>query len=258
MTPTTEHQTPQLDSSIHNITSMLATATKRSRGAATGPRSFDVIAAEPGSAISFKVHGFCRGEELTAMDSGTDSIFVVWDGKILASACDESQSLVEGDALLRLCSESARLTAESGYATVLEFIISSETDQHAPLGNREVFSSLVQNATQTATSKRSFGVIFGPENGSLHATLFVGTVPVGSAPWHFHQYDEIAVILSGRGAFHFGDSVTPVESGSAFRIPARQLHVNENSSDATDMILLGLFTPGGSPSAAYLPRNEAN
>ena len=40
--------------------------------------------------------------------------------------------------------------------------------------------------------------------------------------------------------------------GSAFRIRPRELHVVENTSPTDELVVVGLFTPAGSPSAAYL------
>ncbi len=56
-----------------------------------------------------------------------------------------------------------------------------------------------------ATGSRSFQVLFGPHNGSTRATLFVGYIPPGKAPWHYHLYDEIVWVWRGPGRFHLGD-----------------------------------------------------
>ena len=95
-------------------------------------------------------------------------------------------------------------------------------------------------------------MLFGPHNGSTRATLFVGHVPPGAAPWHFHLYDEIVWIRSGRGRFHTRDGSEPLAPGSAFRIRPREVHIVENTSPTDELVVVGLFTPAGSPSAAYL------
>jgi len=102
-----------------------------------------------------------------------------------------------------------------------------------------------------ATGSRSFQVLFGPENGCTRATLFVGYVPPGRAPWHFHQYDEIVWIWNGTARYHLGQGVSELRSGDAVRVHPREVHVIENLGGG-DLALLGLFTPAGSPSAAYL------
>jgi quercetin dioxygenase-like cupin family protein len=95
-------------------------------------------------------------------------------------------------------------------------------------------------------------VLLGPENGSTRATLFLGRIPPGAAPWHYHLYDEIVWVPDGPGRLHVGDRVEELGPGAAFRLRPRELHVVENAGDA-EMTVLGLFTPAGSPSAAYLP-----
>jgi quercetin dioxygenase-like cupin family protein len=103
-----------------------------------------------------------------------------------------------------------------------------------------------------ATGKRSFQVLFGPENGCTRATLFLGHIPPGRAPWHYHLYDEIVWVPHGPGRLHLGAGVEELGPGSAFRLSPRELHIVENAGE-TAMTVLGLFTPAGSPSAAYLP-----
>ena len=109
----------------------------------------------------------------------------------------------------------------------------------------------------SATGKRSFQILFGPQNGSTRATLFVGYVPPGAAPWHFHLYDEIVWIWRGEGRFHTGAGAEPLGAGSAFRISPREVHIVENTSATDELVVLGLFTPAGSPSAAYLTGETA-
>ena len=82
--------------------------------------------------------------------------------------------------------------------------------------------------------------------------MFVGYVPPGKAPWHYHLYDEIVWIWRGPGRYHLGDEVEPLEDGSAFRITPREVHIVENTHPERELAVLGIFTPAGSPSAAYL------
>ena len=43
-----------------------------------------------------------------------------------------------------------------------------------------------------------------------------------------------------------------IADGAAFRLASRELHIVENLALDRDMVVLGLLTPAGSPSAAYL------
>ena len=74
-----------------------------------------------------------------------------------------------------------------------------ETDLHAPMGTRERIVAAAQVEPGKATGSRSFQVLFGPHNGCMRATMFVGYVPPGAAPWHYHLYDEIVWIWRGPG-----------------------------------------------------------
>ncbi len=40
--------------------------------------------------------------------------------------------------------------------------------------------------------------------------------------------------------------------GAAFRLRPREVHIVENSSSDEELTVLGIFTPAGSPAAAYL------
>jgi mannose-6-phosphate isomerase-like protein (cupin superfamily) len=79
----------------------------------------------------------------------------------------------------------------------------------------------------------------------------MGFVPPGKAPWHFHLYDEIVWIPHGPGRLHLEDRFVDFGRGAAFRLRPRQVHIVENTGKDT-LEVLGLFTPAGSPSAAYL------
>ena len=64
-------------------------------------------------------------------------------------------------------------------------------------------------------------------------------------------------MLRGEGRVHVGDAVEELAPGSAFRLHAREVHVVENSHSQEELAVLGIFTPAGSPSAAYLTADVA-
>ena len=119
------------------------------------------------------------------------------------------------------------------------------------MGRRALTVSLDDATAQQATGARSFQVLFDASNGSTRATLFAGFVPPGKAPWHYHLYDEIVWVPEGPGRLHIGESVEELEPGSAFRLRPREVHIVENTTER-ELTIIGLFTPAGSPSAAYL------
>jgi mannose-6-phosphate isomerase-like protein (cupin superfamily) len=81
-------------------------------------------------------------------------------------------------------------------------------------------------------------------------TQFVGSIPPGRAPDHFHLYEEVICVLAGEGVMHAGDSSTPVAGGSCIFLPIRQRHCLENVGSG-ELRLLGVFYPAGSPAVRY-------
>ncbi len=61
----------------------------------------------------------------------------------------------------------------------------------------------------------------------------------------------------GPGRLHIGETTAELEAGSAFRLRPRQVHIVENPSTDRELTVLGIFTPAGSPSAAYLTPDVA-
>jgi quercetin dioxygenase-like cupin family protein len=162
------------------------------------------------------------------------------------------QRLRAGSALLREPDDgAATIAGDDPGATLAVFGVGPTADLHAPLGPRDSVAELNLDVAAAATGSRSFQVLLGPENGCCRATMFVGVVPPGAAPWHFHNYDEIICVLRGEGVYHQASGPELTRPGSVVRIPPRTVHINENRS-AEEMHVLGVFTPAGSPSAAFL------
>ena len=107
-----------------------------------------------------------------------------------------------------------------------------------------------------ATAGRAFDLFACPDSGCASVTQFVGHIPPGRAPDHFHLYDEVGYILAGEGAFHVGDESAPLRAGSCFHLPAKLVHSLENFGPG-EMQVLGVFRPAGSPAEAYYPDGTA-
>ena len=125
--------------------------------------------------------------------------------------------------------------------------LGAATDLHAPMGAAEPVVALDHVEPGQATGARSFQVLHGPHNGSTRATMFVGYIPPGKAPWHYHLYDEIVWVLRGEGRLHIGDTVEPLDPERAFRLRPREVHIVENTDPAVELAVLGIFTPAGKP-----------
>jgi quercetin dioxygenase-like cupin family protein len=202
------------------------------------------------SALALFVLHVGAEEPLTVADDACDSLLYVFEGEGTLRL-DGSHAVGPGTAMLVLAGERAELASATALA-VIRVTVDEGADRHAPLGPREHVVSLDAAGAGVATGARSFQVLFGPHNGSTRATLFVGHIPPGRAPWHYHLYDEIVWVPEGPGALHIGDDTEVLTAGSAFRLRPRQVHIVENASAEREMTVVGVFTPAGSPSAAYL------
>jgi quercetin dioxygenase-like cupin family protein len=103
-----------------------------------------------------------------------------------------------------------------------------------------------------ATAGRHFRLLATPERGCPSVTQFVGFIPVGRAPDHFHKYDEVVYVLQGDGALHVDGESAPLRTGTAVHLPATLVHCLENTGPG-EMRVLGVFRPAGSPAEAYYP-----
>ncbi|MGH2999169.1 MAG: cupin domain-containing protein, partial [Gaiellaceae bacterium] len=81
-------------------------------------------------------------------------------------------------------------------------------------------------------------------------TQFVGYIPAGRAPDHYHRYDEVVYVLEGDGALHVDGQSAPLREGSCIHLPATLVHSLENHGPG-EMRVLGVFRPAGSPAEAY-------
>jgi len=88
-------------------------------------------------------------------------------------------------------------------------------------------------------------------------TQFVGSIPPGRAPDHFHLYEEVLCILQGSGFVWAGTSKTPIAPGSCVYLPKGQPHCVENTTSG-ELRLLGIFYPAGSPAMRYPVHERAD
>ena len=82
------------------------------------------------------------------------------------------------------------------------------------------------------TGDRWYREVINADDGSTQVTQFVGGIPPGRAPDHFHLYEEVIVILDGTGAMWAGDvahadrnrlvHLPPARAGALRREPRRR------------------------------------
>jgi quercetin dioxygenase-like cupin family protein len=206
------------------------------------------VASQKGSELALETLQLGVGEVREVGDTGHDVLLFAFAG----SGALSGAALAAGSAALLLEGEEATLEAGQDGVSLVRVTLGAATDLHAPMGPRERIVEIAHVEPGKATGSRSFQVLFGPHNGCTRATMFVGYVPPGKAPWHYHLYDEIVWIWRGPGRYHLAEGVEEIDNGFAFRITPREVHIVENTSTDHELAILGIFTPAGSPSAAYL------
>lgn len=102
------------------------------------------------------------------------------------------------------------------------------------------------------TGDRWYRVLVDEAIGSTQVTQFVGAIPPGRAPDHFHEYEEVLFILRGSGRMWAGAASTSISAGLCVYLPRRQVHCVENTG-TEELRLLGVFYPAGSPAVRYDP-----
>ena len=76
---------------------------------------------------------------------------------------------------------------------------------------------------------RQFALGVRAEAGCPSVTQFIGFVPPGRAPDHFHRYDEVIYVLEGEGILHIDGEEAPLAPGACVHLPSRLVHCLENS-----------------------------
>ena len=222
-------------------------------GGAAQPGRSRLVPPERGSELALEALELAPGASLHLADDLHDTLLFVHEGGCALG----DHRLEDAGAMLVAAGEARTLTAGPSGASLVRGAVGAATDLHAPMGPVEPVVALDRVEPGEATGARSFQVLYGAHNGSTRATLFVGYIPPGKAPWHYHLYDEIVWVLRGEGRLHIGDTVEPLAHGAAFRLHPREVHIVENTDPAAELAVLGLFTPAGSPSAAYLTADVA-
>lgn len=123
-------------------------------------------------------------------------------------------------------------------------------------GVRKVVVDTEDQPVIPAGKDREFKFVINPDAGCREVTQFVGWIPPGRAPTHYHLYDEVMYILDGDGVLHLeGHPDTPITTGSVIHLPPPVEHCVENTGDRP-LRVLGVFHPAGSAAEAY--EEEAN
>jgi quercetin dioxygenase-like cupin family protein len=216
--------------------------------AADGVERRLLVPPERGSELALDAIRLEPGATFELTDPLHDTLLLIHTGSGMLS----DASLTGRTAGLLAAGRTGSLAAGAEGLACVRATLGAATDLHAPMGPLEPAVPLDHVEPGKATGARSFQVLHGPHNGSTRATMFVGYIPPGRAPWHYHLYDEIVWVLDGEGRLHIGEEVEALAPGAAFRLHPREVHIVENTLPDAELAVVGIFTPAGSPSAAYL------
>ncbi len=182
-------------------------------------------------------------------DDSRDEVIYVLEGRGRATIGGETCELAPGTGAF-VARGTAWTVDDADDLLVLSVLVED------PLPSDTTHAVIGTGERGVATAGREFDLFACPDNGCASVTQFVGHIPPGRAPNHFHLYDEVGYILAGEGAFHVGDESAPLSPGSCFHLPAKLVHSLENFGPG-EMQVLGVFAPAGSPAEAYYPDGTA-
>jgi quercetin dioxygenase-like cupin family protein len=175
--------------------------------------------------------------------SADDEVLYVLRGRGAATVAGERIELAPGTAVYVSAGTGRRIDEASDLEVVSVLV-------RNPLPSNGTHASVSLDAVDpgVATAGRMFRLLAPCPS----ATQFVGYIPPGRAPDHFHRYDEVVYVLQGTGALHVDGESAPLRPGSCIHLPARLVHSLENDGPE-NMQVLGVFRPAGSPAEAYYP-----
>jgi len=189
------------------------------------------------------------GDAEERRDDERDEVLYVLAGSAMATVGGERRELEAGTGVF--VARGTRWRVESAQdLKVLSVLV------ERPLPASAGHAVIAGGERGAATAGREFTLLAHPENGCASVTQFVGYIPPGRAPDHFHLYDEVVYVLDGEGAFHVDGESAALRPGSCVHLPARLVHCLENHGPG-EMRVLGVFRPAGSPAEAYYPDGSA-
>jgi quercetin dioxygenase-like cupin family protein len=172
-----------------------------------------------------------------------DELLYVLAGTGVAEIGGERAELTRGTAVHVARGTSWRVLEADGLE-ILSVLVREPLESEAP---HAIVGVDAAEAGQ-ATAGRMFRLL--APNASV--TQFVGYIPAGRAPDHFHKYDEVVYVLEGEGELHVGGETVPLRAGTCVHLPKGLVHCLANTGPG-EMQVLGVFRPAGSPAEAYYP-----
>jgi mannose-6-phosphate isomerase-like protein (cupin superfamily) len=194
------------------------------------------------NAISLRILEFGPGASPDLQNGGGDEVLYLESGSCTISIDGQAHEIgPETGVYLRPGQTLSVINQGAGVARFVSCQCPAES------GSRSELTPIVRLADRRAlpTADRWYRVLIDQQ-----VTQFVGSIPPGRAPDHFHEYEEVLFILRGEGRMWAGETNTPIGRGSCVYLPIRQVHCVENVGDG-ELRLLGVFYPAGSPAVRY-------
>jgi mannose-6-phosphate isomerase-like protein (cupin superfamily) len=191
---------------------------------------------------------FAPGRSSERMEADSDEVLYVLSGSGALSIGGGEVALGPGMGVY--ASHGTPWAVEAASDLELVSVLVRDPEPVAP-GSHAIVD-LEGSAKGSATAGREFTLGVCPEAGCPSVTQFVGFIPPGRAPDHFHRYDEVIYVLEGKGVLHVADEEAPLRPGACVHLPRLLVHSLENTGE-DELRLLGVFRPAGSPAEAYYP-----
>jgi mannose-6-phosphate isomerase-like protein (cupin superfamily) len=195
-----------------------------------------------------RVLRFEPGDSRERLELRSDEVLYLLAGEGAAVIGGAAVPVRRGDGVYVSAGTSWSIRTEAGLDALSVLVRDPEP---VPAGTHAVVD-LTAGEKGHATASRQFALGVTPAAGCPSVTQFLGFIPPGRAPDHFHRYDEVIYILEGEGVLHLEEGEAPLEPGACVHLPAGLVHSLENSG-TVELRLLGVFRPAGSPAEAYYP-----
>jgi quercetin dioxygenase-like cupin family protein len=187
------------------------------------------------------------GDSGERVDDDATEVLYVLDGAGSLVVDDGEHELSPGTAAFVERGEAWSI-ADADALSILSVVVHDPEPAASPFA----VIDLAAAGRQSATAGRQFVLGAHPESGCASVTQFIGLIPPGRAPDHFHTYDEVIYVLEGTGYLEIDGIEAPLHAGSCVHLPARLVHCVANTGER-EMRVLGVFRPAGSPAEAYYP-----
>jgi quercetin dioxygenase-like cupin family protein len=195
-----------------------------------------------------RILSFAPGRSRERSEPSADETLYVLDGSAAITVAGDEHRVEPGASVFIGRDTSWAVETDAGVELLSVLVFDPEP---VPAGAHAVVD-LAHEERRSATASRQFSIGLDPEVGCLSVTQFVGFIPPGRAPDHFHRYDEVLYVLDGEGRLHIDGEEEPLGPGACVHLPSRLVHCLENTGES-EMRVLAVFRPAGSPAEAYYP-----